>query len=294
MKIIGLIHLRNEQHALPSCLRGLAPYTDEIICFNDASEDNSVEVINSLAHECHVVEILHKQQWERIESVDRNCLLAAGRAHGGTHFIVMDADEQFTANCAQDDMLRKMLLACAPGDGLSLPWAHLWRSSTHIRSDVMSPWSKNWRSMMYHDPGSGWYSTDIYTASTRFLGNGARPRMPEGYALLHWSFYNWDNNVIKQRFYACLERVKWPEKVVKPYAPAEDESGLEIIPLPTNWMPSTSNPAHYDPLCLWRLNQLRAWVARFGVGYFGSLFDKATVKGRPLLEIVCSPSMPQL
>jgi len=292
VKIVGLVAIRNEQHALPSCLRGLAPYVDEIICLDDASDDDSIEVINSLARECHVVAILPNHKWDYHEAANRNRLLASGRARGGTHFIVMDADEQFTANCFLDGTLRKILLACAPGEGLALPWAHLWRSSTLIRSDAASPWTKNWRNIAYCDPGDRWYSTEWFAHTFRCLELTRRHLMPEGYALLHWSFYNWDNNVIKQRWYACLTKVKHPIMPAEIYPPSEDETGLELTRLPDNWMPSTSNPAHYDPLCLWRLNQLRAWVARFGINYFGSLFDGALVRGQPLRDIVCLSFMP--
>ncbi len=71
-KIIGLIPLRNEEIMIEQCLRGLCLYTDEIIVLDDASTDNSVAIIESLAKECNVTEIIRKKEWYRNEPADRN------------------------------------------------------------------------------------------------------------------------------------------------------------------------------------------------------------------------------
>ena len=64
-KIIGLIPMRNEEIMIEQCLRGLSRITDAIIILNDASTDNSVAIIESLAKECNVIEIIHKKEWYR-------------------------------------------------------------------------------------------------------------------------------------------------------------------------------------------------------------------------------------
>lgn len=60
-KIIGLIPIRNEEIMIEQCLRGLSMLVDEIIILDDASTDNSVSIIESLAKECKVTEIIQKK-----------------------------------------------------------------------------------------------------------------------------------------------------------------------------------------------------------------------------------------
>ena len=127
-KIIGLVPVRNEELLVEQCLRGLALYTDSIIVLDNASEDRTLEIVRSLVDECSIERILYKKIWKRAESDDRNILLEVGRELGGTHFLVIDADELFTANCAHNDMLRNKILELQPGDLLFLHWIRLWKS----------------------------------------------------------------------------------------------------------------------------------------------------------------------
>lgn len=102
-KIIGLMAVRNESAIIVPCLRAMAEYTDAIIVLDDASQDNTIQMIESVAKECRVAQIIckPKDMWVRDERADKSSLLYAGRALGGTHFVLLDADEMFTANCAK-------------------------------------------------------------------------------------------------------------------------------------------------------------------------------------------------
>ena len=107
MKIVGLIPARNESKIIEQCLHALSFYTDAIIYLDDASDDNSVAIVESVADKYRVEKIIKKKIWKRDEPGDRNALLKAGREIGGTHFIVIDADEMLTSNCLQK-------IGCAP------------------------------------------------------------------------------------------------------------------------------------------------------------------------------------
>ena len=98
VKIIGLVPAHNEQNIITQCLQGLSLYTDAIVFLDDASDDNSFEIVESLKESCNVVSIIRKTKWHREEPENHNKLLTEGRKLGGTHFIVIDADELFTAN----------------------------------------------------------------------------------------------------------------------------------------------------------------------------------------------------
>lgn len=110
-KIVGLVPVRNEARRITFCLRALAIFTDSIIVLDDMSTDNTVDIVQGLAEECKIERIITKSVWDRNETGDRNELLTVGRSIGGTHFVVIDADEAFTGNLADGDELRTQVCA---------------------------------------------------------------------------------------------------------------------------------------------------------------------------------------
>ena len=136
-KIIGLVPIRNEEARISFCLHALALVADSIIVLDDNSDDNTVQVVQGLAAECRVEHIITKDgnRWFRNETGDRNLLLQAGRAHGGTHFIVLDADEAFTGNLVDSGELRSQILDLDVGQSLALHWIQLWKSIHYYRTD---------------------------------------------------------------------------------------------------------------------------------------------------------------
>ena len=96
--------VRNERIMITQCLKSLAQYTDAIVVLDDASDDETVAIVESLAQECNVEKIIKKDHWYRDEPGDKNKLLAAGRAIGGTQFVLIDADDMFTVNCMKNNL----------------------------------------------------------------------------------------------------------------------------------------------------------------------------------------------
>src|SRR5438105_702150 len=92
-KIIGLMPVKNEAYIVKQALIALSKITDGIIVLDDCSTDNTLQEVQSVKTSCTILEIIEKKEWYRDESGDKNKLLKAGRSHGGTHFIVVDADE---------------------------------------------------------------------------------------------------------------------------------------------------------------------------------------------------------
>ena len=67
-KIIGLVAVRNEADIVGQCLKALSLYTDAIIVLDDASDDGkTVPILESLANECNIVQIIKKTVWFRSE-----------------------------------------------------------------------------------------------------------------------------------------------------------------------------------------------------------------------------------
>ncbi len=163
-KIVGLVPVRNEAAMIEPCLKALALYTDAIVVLDDASEDGTLTTIHRLKDECNIAKIITKETWYRDEPGDRNLLLQAGRAIGGTHFIVIDADEMFTANLLQDQLLRKKILALQSGEVLNLTWINLWRSVDYYRYDY-SVWSGESVNVAFCDDGKCFYESDFIHTS---------------------------------------------------------------------------------------------------------------------------------
>jgi len=273
-KIIGLVAIRNEELLIEQCLRGLAAYTDSIIVFDDASEDRTIDIVQSLVSECTIEKILCKKKWHRTESDDRNLLLQEGRKLGGTHFIVIDADELFTANCANNNVLRNILLKLEPGDSIYCHWIRLWKNIHQFRATNIEL-----KHFAFCDNGTAAYPTQFLHSS----------RTPEGlngkhidlgnysmYGLLHFQAVNWRNMLLRQAWYQCLERIrcpkKDPQKIIQTYAHALNEHNLLLAQCPQEWFAYDffDESVYYQPDS-WREQQIEAWMKEYGTAYFKNL-----------------------
>jgi FkbM family methyltransferase len=277
-KIVGLVTVRNESSIIGQCLESLARFTNAIIVLDDASTDKTVEVCEDLRNKCNVAHIIKKRVWYRDEPSDRNRLLNAGRSIGGTHFVVIDADEVFTANLLQNDALRNHLLALAPGDSLEVQWIQLWRSTGHYRDDS-SVWSNSYKAVAFADNWSGFYSSEFIHTPRIPGGLRGHSRRLQGptHGLMHFQFVCWTNLLIKQAWYRCLERIrmprKSPEEINRRYAPSKDECNIHLSPAHGEWFNGYGNFDHhcYQSPDSWRLNQVLAWFSQFGKTHFQSL-----------------------
>jgi glycosyltransferase involved in cell wall biosynthesis/predicted O-methyltransferase YrrM/Tfp pilus assembly protein PilF len=277
-KIVALVPARNEGPRIAFCLRALARYADAIVYLDDCSDDETVAMVESLAGECRVEKILRKTQWHRDEPGDRNALLQAGRAIGGTHFIVLDADEAFTANCSTNQFLRQLILALQPGDSVALNWIQLWRGVDQYRFDK-SVWTWNSKAVIFADDGRCSYSSEfIHTPRVPDDLSGRCFSLP-GYAhgLLHFQFVNWRNLLVKQAWYRCLEHIREPEKPVQEinrrYAPSKDETGLGLKAAPGEWLAGYPffDLSIVSELETWREKQILGWFKQFGCDHFRQL-----------------------
>lgn len=276
-KIVGLIPARNEAQIIEQCLHALSLFTDAIVYLDDASDDNSVEIVESVASQYHVERIIKKQIWRRDEPADKNALLKAGREIGGTHFIVIDADEMLTANCLQNDFLRNRIKDLKPGDRLMLNWIHLWKQPDFYRSDA--GWAYRFKDFIFCDDGLCSYSSEfIHTPRTPCNLSGISYYLDGNeHGMLHFQFMNWTNVVIKQSWYKCLEHIRTPEKSVEAinqrYAFSMDTTHVEILPIQKSWFDGYD---FYSPKCFntqeeWRTKQMNQWVNQYGIDYFKEL-----------------------
>ncbi len=278
-KIVGLVPARNEKHTIGTCLKVLSLYTDAIVYLDDASDDNTVSVVESLAADCNIEKIIKKPQWYRDEPGDRNKLLQIGRQIGGTHFIVIDSDEIFTANCLDKNFLRNKILDLRPGERLKLNWIQLWRGIDKYRFDT-SVWTWNYKDFIFCDDGVCSYNSEfIHTPRTpNNLKGKTHTLTGYQYGVMHFQFVNWRNLLIKQAWYRCLERIRDPKKPVykinQRYAASKNENKLSTKIAPHQWFNKYNklvNLQVYEEPEYWRERQIINWFKTFGKEYFKDL-----------------------
>jgi len=281
LKIIGLVPVRNEAHIIEQCLRALAYYTDVIVVLDDASEDDTIDKIKAVAVECRVASILCKKEWYRDEPKDKNFLLKEGRRLGGTHFIVIDADEIFTPNLKENNLLRNTILQLNQGDRLFLNWIPLWRSIDQYRFDNTHYTKYSLKEFVFCDDGKCFYSSEfIHTPRVPQNLSGQRYRIPNPsdryeYGVLHFQFVHWENSLIKQAWYRCLEKIRLPQKSVleinQCYAVTKDETNIKLNKSPENWFAYPSfDKGVYEQPTLYK-EQVLKWFKEYGKDYFTDL-----------------------
>jgi len=278
-KIVGLLTVRNEQILIEQCLRALSLITDSIVILDDASDDDTAQIIKSLARSCNIEIILRKKKWYRDEPGDKNKLLEAGRKIGGTHFIFIDADEMFTANCVKNNYLRTKILRLKPGQKMHVYFYNLWRNTNCYRDDD-SPWKPRYINCIFCDDGKCFYKNNgfIHTPHipTNLIGKTVKLKDPD-YGLMHFQFVNWENLLIKQAWYRCLERIRYPEKAINDinalYAPSKDETNLKVTQVPDDWFDHYNfiDSSVLEKPEVWRKKQVLEWFAQYGKQQFVDL-----------------------
>lgn len=271
MKSVGLVFGKNESNRVIHCLRAMSQIVDAIVYLDDNSTDNTLEQVRSIADECRVERILERHDPLRDEGRDRNLLLRAGRELGGDSFLVLDVDEAFSANAS--DYLRIALKTLKPGECMSVPWTHTWRSASHYRTDPCV-WVNNWRVVAFGDDGYSWYP-NLFVHTTRVPVKSAPLCLPSEVVLLHFQFICWPNVLIKQTWYKFLERIRSKRSVSDlnhQYAQALDERGLTTAPCKPEWFFPFFKEAEWMELCQWRIEEMRGWRKEYG-----SLLDGLSV-----------------
>jgi predicted O-methyltransferase YrrM len=302
-KIVALMPVKNVADNIDFFLRAVSRFSDAICIYDDASEDDTPEIVARLANECRIEKIISNRNWVYNETNYRQPLLDAGREIGGTHFIIIDADEAFTANLCDNDQLRKEILKLQPGDQLSFAWIQLWRSLDHYRHDG-SVWTNNYKGIVFCDDGKCSYHHQIFHLQRVPSNLVGSVYTIEGYhyGLLHFQFVNWRNLLVKQAWYRCLERTRDPEKSVQEinalYAPSKDESSLGLVAAPISWFDNYEflEKSLFNKREMWREKQVQEWFNHYGREFFSGLdiwdIDWFTPEDRPRkLEDICLATM---
>lgn len=309
-KIVGLVAARNESLLIEQCLRSLACYADEIVVLDDCSTDNTVALVESLAEECRIKTIIKKVVWARDELADKNSLLYAGRALGGTHFIMLDADEMFVATAKnRNGWLRRYILTLKPGQVLRFPMINLWGGIERYRNDEhCHPFHDQWKQIPAAFCDDGVCSYDI---NTRMGPSGAIHVFRYPYSLikydpknlltadntdlgiLHFKCVNLPDLIIKKVWYMCFEyihantrarsqedRERHAAQINKFYGEEFnslllDQSQIKLAKVKSVWLKydffTKFNSAYYHNIHQERLDEIKGWFKEYGIDYFKPL-----------------------
>lgn len=291
--IVGLVQVRNEEHVITDCLRCLAPYVDAIVVLNDGSTDRTQNVLESLVDQLPIARIIvhNRSGWEtHSEAVNRQKLLDAGRAIGGTHFVLIDADEIFSARCMHDNWLRNQLMALIPGQVLTFPMVNVWGGIDQYRDDSQcSPHEGFWQKkpIAFCDDGKGGY-VGKDSQQTEFLHGSRVPCNMHcasllkkrhitdlNHCVIHFKWANLDNISVKKAWYMAIEYLHALHisdivnvHVIKSFynnvefkGMHANETNIVLKPVPATWYAYDNfDPRVYQQFHEERIKDLERWV----------------------------------
>lgn len=244
MRLVGLMFVRNEQWVLGCSLPAALRLVDEVVVLDHASTDRTPAIVAEVAA-AHPgrVHVIDWTEPEFNETDIRQRLLDEGRARGGTHFMMLDADEIVTAQLL--DELRERIADLPPAHGLELPWLAMWQSLDRYRDDD-SVWSDNVKLFCYADaPALTHRALDdgyhLHLQTPRGLVKPhARPYRDADGGVMHLQFANRRRLVAKHVWYKMFETIRFPGRtkaaqIDRTYSQALDETALRTSAVPAAW-----------------------------------------------------------
>ena len=289
MKLVGLMHVRNEQWILRLAIPAAMRLVDELVVLDHDSTDQTPAILNQMRSRFPAR--LTTAPWEGRhynETAIRQRLLELGRARAGTHFFMIDADEILTANLIDD--VRAHTLALNPAQGLELPWLAMWASPDQYRDDD-SVWSNNTKLFAFADAPHVAFRAlddgyDMHLQRPRgLIDPTSQPITDQNIGgVMHLQFANRRRLIAKHAWYKMSEAIRFPGResaaaIDAKYNQALDERGLRVRPAPPQWWDQyTQDRAFLDhDDTPWHEQE----IARFWLEHGESAFEGLELWGLP-------------
>lgn len=232
MKIIGLLQARNEERFIRGWLENIAPAVDGIVALDDGSTDETYKIISSHPKTLEVMRNPAGKEWN--EYLNQVSLIKAGRRHGATWFLCLDADERIEERLGLD--IRTLLTEADTRKvhALSFHLRDLWNDRFNYRVD--GSWAKRagyklFRNIDTHtkfDPRRlhrHWMPLEILT-------DIGRVGMPVHYAIYHLRMIRVEDRLARYARYTQID----PNNIFQRqgYAHLIDEKDLQLAPVPAD------------------------------------------------------------
>ena len=277
MRLIALMPVRNEAWILGLSLRVALRWCDGIVVLDHASTDGTAGILDAARAEFgDRVTVLHEADPAWSEMAHRQRLLETGRAAGGTHFAIVDADEVLTGNLLQ--RVRATVELLTPGHYLTAGMPCMWRSLDAFRTDGRIWARREDLALAFADSLEiAWLSGGYDHHHRHPHGSKPQRRLPFGVGgVMHLQWASWRRLVAKHARYKMMERLKYPEKSVleidRMYSLALDERGLTVEQAPAEWWAPYEDLRQYVDLSAepWHEGECkRLWIAHGAEAFRG-------------------------
>ena len=208
------------------------------------------------------------------ERIVRNKLLDNGRKLGGSHFLILDADECLSSNYIKH--AKSEILELKPGNALALPWVNLWKKFDQTCGQG-TPWAPQLKDFAFADPGEVCYPERLLHFSRTPLSNPGESwiKSKKDGVVLHTQFAQWERTQIKQAWYRCLELIFTKQKarhINLTYEITKDSAVKEVFSAKKEWINGIRFPKDIGNLeSNWHLQEIFIWFERFGPVFFERL-----------------------
>ncbi len=261
MKIIALLPVKNEEWILPTYLHSIKKYADEIIVVNDNSTDKTKEILESFGAKVYDNTHIVKSGWAEYEI--RKDLLRLGRESGGTHFIVLDADEVISESFNKEDIYKLQ-----KGQKMSFRWSILWGNTWLERIDGV--FNNLYKDFIFCDDGVSSYSYEFLGVSRcPKLSNNIKTLVSDS-IVLHFQNYQLARNQIKQVWYKCSELINGlnVRKINNKYFFISDKVKTKPLQIENDiLLPQETFDIEKD----WHYKQILKWFNIYGITFFEGL-----------------------
>lgn len=265
VKTIALLSFRDEEPFLPYLLTSLAPVVDHVVALNDRSTDRGPDVLRAAGATVVAAPV------GATFGGRRQVLLDIGRQAGGTHFIVLDADEAFTAHFSAQG--RSVVEGLAPGEALALPDRTLWKGTDRYR--VGNEYDMAQACIFCDDGESDYENTPIH--ESRLPGRipeAARTMDDRDGSMAHFQFAAWNRAQAKQAWYRCKELLDGSSalRVNARYLTTLDGPRVRCLPMDQSALAHLADlDAMRNAPLSWHLDEVLGWFARYGPSRFEPL-----------------------
>ena len=219
MRLIGLMVVRDEDWIVAASARMALRWCDGLAVYLDRCKDQTTEIFERLLQspeakgkDIKIAVDYSPEHWEEMHVRQLN--FEHGRALGGTHFAIIDADEILTANLLPS--IRPWVEGLLPGDLLELPMLAM-RSLDEYQDDA-TVWSSAYLTLAFADkPDLGWKPRDQnyqhHNRPPHGAGSRIRPLTQKAQGgVMHLQFASPTRLLWKHRWYKMMEIIRWPNR----------------------------------------------------------------------------------